>query len=117
LIAFVENEASDIHDAASLSIIIGDVDIRINLYSNSLPSDGTTLFAGIGEQMTKEFTALAPSKMRLRSWHRLTQYSAGIGGPSHRPRAHSSRGGFQKEKYDEPGPTLYSGRTSEIRAG
>ena len=34
-------------------IIICDVNIRTNLYSNSVPSDGTTMCAGIGEQMTK----------------------------------------------------------------
>jgi hypothetical protein len=43
------------------SIIRCDVDIRMNLYSNSVPSDGTTMFAGIGERMSKEFAGM-PSK-------------------------------------------------------
>jgi actin-related protein len=81
LIAFVGKEASDIHDTATLSIIICDVDIRMNLYSNSVPLDGTTMLAGIGEQMTKEFPALAPSKMKgevVAPPER--EYSAWIGG-------------------------------------
>eukprot|EP00406_Dinophysis_acuminata_P027464 CAMPEP_0179351936 /NCGR_PEP_ID=MMETSP0797-20121207/75542_1 /TAXON_ID=47934 /ORGANISM="Dinophysis acuminata, Strain DAEP01" /LENGTH=34 /DNA_ID= /DNA_START= /DNA_END= /DNA_ORIENTATION= len=31
-----------------------DVDIRKDLYSNVVLSGGTTMFAGIGERMTKE---------------------------------------------------------------
>jgi actin-related protein len=54
---------------------------RINLYSNSVPSDGTTTFAGIGARITKKFTALAPSKMKVEVVAPLERrYSDGIGG-------------------------------------
>merc|ERR1712194_601116 len=43
-----------------------DVDIRKDLYANVVLSGGTTMFAGIGERMTKELTALAPSTMKIK---------------------------------------------------
>jgi actin-related protein len=53
----------------------------MNLYSNSVPSDGTAMFAGIGEQMTKEFKALALSKMKVDVVAPLERkYSDWIGG-------------------------------------
>ena len=43
-----------------------DVDIRKDLYANVVLSGGTTMFTGIGERMTKELTALAPSTMKIK---------------------------------------------------
>ena len=43
-----------------------DVDIRKDLYANIVLSGGTTMFQGIGERMTKELTALAPSTMKIK---------------------------------------------------
>jgi len=43
------------------SIMKCDVDIRKDLYANVVLSGGTTMFQGIGERVTKELTALAPS--------------------------------------------------------
>ncbi len=42
-----------------------DVDVRKDSYSNVVLSGGTTMFAGIGERMTKE-AALAPSTMKIK---------------------------------------------------
>merc|ERR1712217_600745 len=36
------------------------------LYANVVLSGGTTMFTGIGERMTKELTALAPSTMKIK---------------------------------------------------
>merc|ERR1712061_380608 len=63
--SFVGKEASGVHDTTIQSIMKCDVDIRKDLYSNVLLSGGTTMFAGIGERMTKELTALAPSTMKI----------------------------------------------------
>merc|ERR1711972_190276 len=41
---------------------VGDED----LCANVVLSGGTTMFAGIGERMTKELTALAPSTMKIK---------------------------------------------------
>ena len=42
-----------------------DTDIREDLYSNMVLSGGPTMFSVIGERMTKESTALAPSLMKI----------------------------------------------------
>ena len=59
--SFIGKEASGIHDTTFQSITKCDVDIREDLYGNVVLSGGTTMFAGIGERMTKQLTALAPS--------------------------------------------------------
>merc|ERR1711877_51120 len=64
--SFVGKEASGIHDTTFQSIMKCDVDIRKDLYGNVVLSGGTTMFAGIGECMTKELTALAPSTMKIK---------------------------------------------------
>merc|ERR1712194_814988 len=50
-----------------LSYIALDFDTEMkDLYANVVLSGGTTMFAGIGERMTKELTALAPSTMKIK---------------------------------------------------
>merc|ERR1712093_146872 len=64
--SFIGKEASGIHDTTFQSIMKCDVDIRKDLYANVVLSGGTTMFPGIGERMTKELTALAPSTMKIK---------------------------------------------------
>merc|ERR1712232_324159 len=64
--SFIGKEASGIHDTSFQSIVKCDVDIRKDLYANVVLSGGTTMFTGIGERMTKELTALAPSTMKIK---------------------------------------------------
>merc|ERR1712166_1177051 len=64
--SFIGKEASGLHDQTFQSIMKCDVDIRKDLYANIVLSGGTTMFAGIGEGMTKELTALAPSTMKIK---------------------------------------------------
>merc|ERR1712011_51446 len=64
--SFIGKEASGIHDTTFQSIMKCDVDIRKDLYANVVLSGGTTMFTGIGERMTKELTALAPSTMKIK---------------------------------------------------
>ena len=40
--------------------------MRSGWYSNVVMSGGSTMFQGIGERMTKELTALAPSTMKIK---------------------------------------------------
>jgi len=64
--SLIGKEASGIHDTTFQSIMKCDVDIRKDLYANVVLSGGTTMFTGIGERMTKELTALAPSTMKIK---------------------------------------------------
>merc|ERR1719383_1313962 len=43
-----------------------DVDIRKDMYANTVMSGGTTMYPGIADRMQKEITALAPSTMKIK---------------------------------------------------
>merc|ERR1711872_1086867 len=60
-------EACGIHETTYNSIMKCDVDIRKDLYANTVMSGGTTMYPGIADRMQKEITALAPSPSRSRS--------------------------------------------------
>merc|ERR1711973_422795 len=59
--AFLGMEPCGIHETTYNSIMKCDVDIRKDLYANTVLSGGTTMYPGIADRMQKEITALAPS--------------------------------------------------------
>merc|ERR1712054_679034 len=104
--SFIGKEASGIHNTVFQSILKCDIDIRKGLYTNVVLSGGTTMFAGIGERMSKELTALAPSTMKVRVvLPPERKYSVWIGGS-----ILSSLSTFQQmwitKEYDECGPSI-----------
>jgi len=105
--SFIGKEASGIHDCTFQTIMKCDVDIRRDLYANIVLSGGTTMFPGVGERMTKELTALAPSTMKIKVVAPPERkYSVWIGGS-----ILSSLSTFQsmwisKAEYDESGPAI-----------
>jgi len=105
--SFIGKEASGIHDCTFQTIMKCDVDIRKDLYANIVLSGGTTMFPGIGERMTKELQALAPSTMKIKVVAPPERkYSVWIGGS-----ILSSLSTFQsmwisKAEYDESGPAI-----------
>merc|ERR1712092_73341 len=64
--SFIGKEASGVHDTTFQSIIKCDVDIRKDLYANTVLSGGTTMYPGIADRMQKEITALAPSTIKIK---------------------------------------------------
>jgi len=105
--SFVGKEASGIHDTSFQSIMKCDVDIRKDLYSNVVLSGGTTMFAGIGERMTKELTALAPSTMKIKVVAPPERkYSVWIGGSILSSLSTFQQMWISKGEYDESGPTI-----------
>merc|ERR1711963_157150 len=58
--SFIGMESAGIHETTYNSIMKCDVDIRKDLYANTVLSGGTTMFPGIADRMQKEITALAP---------------------------------------------------------
>merc|ERR1712200_104265 len=52
--------------AAYTSIMKCDVDIRKDLYANTVMSGGITMYPGIADRMQKEITALAPSTIKIK---------------------------------------------------
>ena len=59
-------ESSGIHETTFNSIMKCDVDIRKDLYANTVLSGGTSMLPGIADRMQKEITALAPSTMKIK---------------------------------------------------
>jgi actin-related protein len=100
-------EAQGIHNTTFQSIMKCDVDIRKDLYSNVVLSGGTTMFPGIGERMTKELTALAPSTMKIKVVAPPERkYSVWIGGSILSSLSTFQQMWISKQDYDESGPTI-----------
>merc|ERR1712098_834060 len=105
--SLIGKEASGIHEATFQTILKCDVDLRRQLYANVVLSGGTTMFPGMGERMTKELSALAPSTMKIKVVAPPERkYSVWIG-----VSILSSLSTFQsmwisKAEYDESGPTI-----------
>ena len=84
-----------------------DVDIRKDLYANVVLSGGTTMFQGIGERMTKELTALAPSTMKIKVVAPPERkYSVWIGGSILSSLSTFQQMWISKGEYDESGPII-----------
>jgi len=100
-------ENAGIHQTTYDSIMKCDVDIRKDLYGNTVLSGGTTMFEGIAERMQKEITALAPASIKIKIVAPPERkYSVWIGGS-----ILSSLSTFQsmwisKQEYDESGPSI-----------
>jgi len=62
----IGKESEGIHKLAYESIMKCDVDIRRDLYTNTVLSGGTTMFPNIDVRLTKEMTALAPASIRVK---------------------------------------------------
>lgn len=63
--AFIGMEAAGVHETTYNSIMKCDVDIRKDLYANTIISGITTAYPGIAERMEKEISALAPPTMKI----------------------------------------------------
>jgi len=105
--SLVGKEAMGIHDTTFQSIMKCDVDIRRDLFSNVVLSGGSTMMPGIGERMTKELSALAPSTVRIKV---ITpperKYSVWIGGSILSSLSTFQQMWISKAEYDEQGPTI-----------
>merc|ERR1711871_943910 len=93
--SLIGKEASGIHDCTFQTIMKCDVDIRKDLYQD------------IGERMTKELTALAPSTMKIKVVAPPERkYSVWIGGSILSSLSTFQQMWISKQEYDESGPTI-----------
>merc|ERR1711970_251534 len=91
---FLGMEACGIHETTYNSIMKCDVDIRKDLYANTVMSGGTTMYPGIADRMQKEITALLHPPSRSRSLlHQRGSTLSGSEDPSLLPSQPSSRCG------------------------
>jgi len=105
--AFVGMESVGVHETTYHSIMKCDVDIRKDLYANTVLSGGTSMFPGIADRMQKEITHLAPSTMRIKIIAPPERkYSVWIGGSILASLSTFQQMWISKQEYDESGPSI-----------
>uniref|UniRef100_A0A3P9C4R7 Beta-actin n=1 Tax=Maylandia zebra TaxID=106582 RepID=A0A3P9C4R7_9CICH len=104
---FLGMEACGIHETTYNSIMKCDVDIRKDLYANTVLSGGTTMYPGIADRMQKEITSLAPSTMKIKIIAPPERkYSVWIGGSILASLSTFQQMWISKQEYDESGPSI-----------
>merc|ERR1712079_756020 len=104
---FLGMEACGIHETTYNSIMKCDVDIRKDLYANTVMSGGTTMYPGIADRMQKEITALAPSTIKIKIIAPPERkYSVWIGGSILASLSTFQQMWITKQEYDECGPAI-----------
>merc|ERR1719500_519655 len=84
-----------------------DVDIRKDLYANTVLSGGTTMYPGIADRMQKEITALAPNTMKIKIIAPPERKcSVWIGGSILASLSTFQSMWISKEEYDESGASI-----------
>merc|ERR1711998_286289 len=105
--AFLGMEQTGIHEFTYNSIMKCDVDIRKDLYANTVLSGGTTMYQGIADRMSKEITALAPPTMKIKIIAPPERkYSVWIGGSILASLSPFQQMWISKDEYDESGPSI-----------
>jgi len=100
-------ESAGIHETTYNSIMKCDVDIRKDLYANTVLSGGTTMYPGIADRMQKEMTALAPSTMKIKIVAPPERkFSVWIGGSILASLSTFQNMWISKQEYDESGPSI-----------
>merc|ERR1711890_12110 len=99
-----------IHETTFNSIMKCDVDIRKDLYANTVMSGGTTMYPGIADRMQKEITALLPPPSRSRlSLLQRGSTPSGSEDPSWLPSPPSSRCGSPSRSTTSAAPPSSTG--------
>jgi len=89
------------------SIMKCDVDIRKDLYANTVMSGGTTMYTGLSERLNKEIKNLAPASMVIKIVAPPERkYSVWIGGSILASLSTFEDMWVTKDEYDESGPSI-----------
>ena len=105
--SFLGMESAGIHETCYNPIIKCDIDIRKELYANTVLSGGNTMYPGIVDRMQKEITALAPPTMKIKIIAPPERkYSVWIGGSILASLSTFQPMWIRKREYDEFGPAI-----------
>ncbi len=105
--SFIGIESSGIQETTYQSIMKCDVDIRRDLYANTVLSGGSTMFAGIADRMQRELTVLSPNSMKVKVVAPPERkYSVWIGGSILSSLSTFQQMWISKQEYDEMGPGI-----------
>ena len=109
--SFLGVESAGIHETCYNSIVKCDVDIRKDLYANTVLSGGSTMYPGFVDRMQKEITTLAPPKIKpeikiTAPPEFIRKYSVWIGGSIIVSQPFFQQMWISKQEYDESGPAI-----------
>jgi len=105
--SLIGHEIEGIHRLTFTSIQKCDVDIRKDLYENTVLSGGTTMYPGIEERIQKEIASLAPSTINVKVIAPPERkYSVWIGGSILSSLSTFQQMWITKSEYDESGPSI-----------
>uniref|UniRef100_A0A182FZL8 Uncharacterized protein n=1 Tax=Anopheles albimanus TaxID=7167 RepID=A0A182FZL8_ANOAL len=105
--ALIGMETAGVHESVYNCIMKCDVDIRKDLYANTVLSGGSTMYAGIADRMHREINALAPSTIKVKIVAPPERkYSVWIGGSILASLSTFQQMWISKQEYDEAGPSI-----------
>ena len=105
--AFLGLESAGIHEIAYNSILKCDIDIRKDLFANTVLSGGSTMYPGLADRMQKELSALAPPTMKIKIIAPPERkYSVWIGGSILGSLSTFQQMWVSRQEYDENGPSI-----------
>jgi len=105
--SFLGMESAGIHETTYNSIMKCDVDIRKDLYANTILTGGSTMFPGIADRMAKEIAALAPPTMKIKVIAPPERkYSTWIGSSILASLSTFQQMWISKQEYDESGASI-----------
>ncbi|XP_037802964.1 LOW QUALITY PROTEIN: uncharacterized protein LOC119597462 [Penaeus monodon] len=105
--SFLGMESAGVHETVHNSIMRCDIDIRKDLFANTVMSGGTTMYPGIADRMQKEITALAPSTIKIKIIAPPERkYSVWIGGSILASLSTFQSMWITKDEYEESGPGI-----------
>jgi len=100
-------ESDGIHKLTYESIMKCDVDIRRELYRNTVLSGGSTMYPNLDQRLNKEMTALAPASIKIKVVAPPERkYSVWIGGSILSSLSTFQEMWISKDQYDESGPQI-----------
>jgi len=103
----IGRESDGIHKLTYESIMVCDVDIRRELYRNTVLSGGSTMFPNLDQRLNKEMTALAPASIKIKVVAPPERkYSVWIGGSILSSLTTFQEMWISKDQYDESGPQI-----------
>jgi len=105
--SLIGKESEGVHSLTYESIMACDIDIRRDLYSNTVLSGGSTMFPGISERLQHEMTQLAPSNIKVKIIAPAERkYSVWIGGSILASLQSFTEMWITREHFDESGPGI-----------
>jgi actin-related protein len=105
--SLLDIESAGVHETTYNSIMMCDVEIRKDLFRNTVLSGGSTMFPGIADRMQKELTVLAPATMKIKVIAPPERkYSVWIGGSILASLSTFQQMWISKEEYNDFGPAI-----------